>query len=238
MTENIGPTDNEPTDNEPTDDDSTTKETEKDLAESLDDQDAQAEKRSILFVVYPILLVLVAGTAVLGTILFYGGESANEEEVAQTQFQGDIFGYKINPDSRGIFIPPITAELVSVQPSDAYTKLAMVRLQLIVESKVIQRWNGLPPEVQDILRGNIREQITLVLGEKTTAQLQSYDKDDRDQYAQALRNHINMYVFNQFSGAKNEKNVKKGQPKKSFKTHFPKDPIKKVIFYEMLVVNN
>ena len=233
MTENIGPTDNEPTD-----DDSTTKETEKDLAESLDDQDAQAEKRSILFVVYPILLVLVAGTAVLGTILFYGGESANEEKVAQTQFQGDIFGYKINPDTRGIFIPPITAELVSVQPSDAYTKLAMVRLQLIVESKVIQRWNGLPPEVQDILRGNIREQITLVLGEKTTAQLQSYDKDDRDQYAQALRKHMNMYVFNQFSGAGSEKKVKKGQPKKNFKTHFPKDPIKKVIFYEMLVVNN
>merc|ERR1712072_637092 len=184
---------------------STTEETARESVENPDDQKAQAEKRSILFVVYPILLVLVAVVAVLGTILFYGGESANEAEVAQTQFQGDIFGYKINPDSRGIFIPPITAELVSVQPSDDYTKLAMVRLQLIVESRVMQRWNGLQPEVQDILRGNIREQITLVLGEKTTAQLQSYENDTRDQYAQALQNHINMYVFNQFSGARNEK---------------------------------
>ena len=233
MTENI-----DSTDDEPTDDNSTTEETARGSVESPDDQKAQAEKRSILFVVYPILLVLVAGVAVLGTILFYGGESANEAEVDQTQFQGDIFGYKINPDSRGIFIPPITAELVSVQPSDDYTKLAMVRLQLIVESKVMQRWDGLQPQVQDILRGNIREQITLVLGEKTTAQLQSYENDTRDQYAQALQNHINMYVFNQFSGARNEKKIKKGQPKKSFKTHFPKDPIKKVIFYEMLVVNN
>ena len=223
MTENI-----DSTDDEPTDDNSTTEETARESVENPDEQKAQAEKRSILLVVYPILLVLAVGVAVLGTILFYGGESANEAEVDQTQFQGDIFGYKINPDSRGIFIPPITAELVSVQPSDDYTKLAMVRLQLIVESKVMQRWDGLQPQVQ----------ITLVLGEKTTAQLQSYEKDTRDQYAQALQNHINMYVFNQFSGAKNEKNVKKGQPKKSFKTHFPKDPIKKVIFYEMLVVNN
>ena len=224
---------------ESTTDESTTDEIEETSDENVDDQKVQAEKRSILFVVYPILMILVAGVAVFGTMLFYGRESATQEEITQNQFKGDIFGYKVNPDSRRIFIPPITnPELVSVQPKNDYTRLAMVRLQLIVDSKVMQRWNGLQPEVQDILRGNIREQITLVLGEKTTAQLQSYDKGDRDQYARTLQNHINMYVFNQFSGSENGKKIKKGQPKKSFKTHFPKDPIEKVIFYEMLVVTN
>ena len=234
MAENIESTDNEITDNEITDNE--IKETPE---ENADDQKAQAEKRSILFVVYPVLLILVAGVAVLGTMLFYGRESGTEQEISQTQFKGDVFGYKVNPDSRRIFIPPITnPELVSVQPKNDYTRLAMVRLQLIINSKVMQRWNGLLPEVQDILRGNIREQINLVLGEKTTIQLQSYDKNKRDQYARELQNYINMYVFNQFSGSENGKKINKGQPKKSFKTHFPKDPIEKVIFYEMLVVTN
>ena len=234
MAENIESTNDESTNNESTND-----EIGEISEENADDQKVQAEKRSVLFVVYPVLLVLVAGVAVLGTMLFYGRESSTQQEITQTQFKGDVFGYKVNPDSRRIFIPPITnPELVSVQPKNDYTRLAMVRLQLIVNSKVMQRWDGLLPQVQDILRGNIREQINLVLGEKTTAQLQSYDKNKRDQYARELQNYINMYVFNQFSGSENGKKIKKGQPKKSFKTHFPKDPIEKVIFYEMLVVTN
>ena len=207
-------------------------------AANPEDQRAQAEKRSVLFIVYPILLVLVAGIAVLGTSFFLGRESTTEQNVAQIQYKGDTLGYRINPDSRAIFIPPVVNDPISVQPKNDNRMLAMVRLQLIVESKVHQRWNGLQPEVLDILRGEIRDQITLVLAQKTTDQLQNYDKGKREQYARDIRDALNMYVFNQFTAAGSNKKIKKGQQKKNITTHFTADPIKKVVFYEMLVVSN
>ena len=207
-------------------------------AANPEEQRAQAEKRSVLFIVYPILLVLVAGVAVLGTSFFLGRESTTEQTVAQIQYKGDTLGYRINPDSRAIFIPGMVSEPISVQPKNDNSMLAMVRLQLIVESKVYQRWNSLQPEVLDILRGEIRDQITLVLAQKTTVQLQNYDKKTREKYAKDIRDALNMYVFNQFTVAGSNKKIKKGQQKKNITTHFPADPIKKVVFYEMLVVNN
>ena len=191
-------------------------------------EEAAEPKKSglnIHLILYPVLLILAAAAAVLTTVSLTGkGQTeANDNSV---QLGSESTPYQINATSR-----PILVENITFQPKSS-SKTVMVSLQLIVEQIVHKQWGTLTPEIQSILKTEVKNQTMEQLSKATAENLKDYS--NRDGYAEGIQTAVNNKVFNPF--------VKKGpkEDKDAAKYFKPaKKPIvKKVIFYELIVVDN
>jgi flagellar basal body-associated protein FliL len=192
-------------------------------------EEAAEPKKSglnIHLVLYPVLLILVAATAILATILVTR-EDKNQTEAndKSDQLGSEPTSYQITAQSRPILVENITFQ------TESTGNTVMVALQLIVEKNVHTKWGSLGPDIQSILKTEIKNQTMKELSPETAADLKDYSK--RDSYAEEIQKAANDKVFNQFV-----KKEKKGKKDEKDDTYFESDSVKKVIFYELIVEDN
>ena len=195
-------------------------------------EEAAEPKKSglnIHLVLYPVLLILVAATAILATILVTR-EDKNQTEAndKSDQLGSEPTSYQITAQSRPILVEDITFQTESTGNT---INTVMVALQLIVEKNVHTKWGALGPDIQSILKTEIKNQTMKELSLETAADLKDYSK--RDSYAEEIQKAVNDKVFNQFV-----KKEKKGKKDEKGDTYFKSDSVKKVIFYELIVADN
>jgi len=192
-------------------------------------EEAAESKKSglnIHLILYPVLLILVAATAILATILVTR-EDKNQTEANDNsdQLGSEPASYQITAQSRPILVENITFQ------TESTGNTVMVALQLIVEKNVHTKWGALGPDIQSILKTEIKNQTMKELSLETAADLKDYSK--RDSYAEEIQKAVNDKVFNQFV-----KKEKKGKKDEKGDTYFESDSVKKVIFYELIVEDN
>jgi len=191
-------------------------------------EEAAEPKKSglnIHLILYPVLLILAAAAAVLTTVSLIG-KGQTEASDNSGQLGSESTPYQINATSRPILVENITFQTKSSGNT------VMVSLQLIVEQIVHKQWGTLSPEIQSILKTEVKNQTMEQLSKATAENLKDYS--ERDGYAEKIQKAVNDKVFNPF--------VKKGpkEAKDAAKYFKPaEEPIvKKVIFYELIVVDN
>jgi len=171
------------------------------------------------------VLILAAAAAVLTTVSLIG-KGQTEASDNSGQLGSESTPYQINATSRPILVENITFQTKSSGNT------VMVSLQLIVEQIVHKQWGTLSPEIQSILKTEVKNQTMEQLSKATAENLKDYS--ERDGYAEKIQKAVNDKVFNPF--------VKKGpkEAKDAAKYFKPaEEPIvKKVIFYELIVVDN
>ena len=191
-------------------------------------EETTASKKSglnIHLILYPVLTLLVAATAILATIFFFDkGQTEAKENSAQ--LGSESTPYQISVESRPILVDNITFQTKSSGNT------VMLSLQLIVEEAVHKQWTTLIPEIQSILKTEVKNQTMEQLSKATADNLKDYS--ERDGYAERIQRAVNDKVFNPFvkKGAKEDK-----AGAKYFKPA-EKPIVKKVIFYELIVVDN
>ena len=180
---------------------------------------------NIHLILYPVLLILVAAAAILATILFIGKDQTEASDNSD-QLGSESTPYQINAESRPIMVENITFQTKSSGNT------VMVSLQLIVELAVHKQWVTLIPEIQSILKTEIKNQTMKELSKAIADDLKDYS--NRDGYAEGIQKAVNDKVFNPF--------VKKGpkEAKDAAKYFKPAEGpiVKKVIFYELIVADN
>ncbi|MAT76314.1 hypothetical protein CMK14_14345 [Candidatus Poribacteria bacterium] len=180
---------------------------------------------NIHLILYPVLLILVAAAAILATILFIGKDQTEASDNSD-QLGSESTPYQISAESRPILVENITFQTKSSGNT------VMVSLQLVVEKAVHTKWGALSPEIQSILKTEIKNQTMKELSKAIADDLKDYS--NRDGYAEGIQKAVNDKVFNPF--------VKKGpkEDKDAAKYFKPaeKPIVKKVIFYELIVVDN
>ena len=196
-----------------------------DTAEPEETAEPKKSELNIHLILYPVLLTLAAAAAILATILFIGKDQTEASDNSD-QLGSESTPYQINAESRPIMVENITFQTKSSGNT------VMVSLQLVVEKAVHTKWGALSPEIQSILKTEIKNQTMKELSKAITDNLKDYS--NRDGYAEGIQKAVNDKVFNPF--------VKKGpkEDKDAAKYFKPaEEPIvKKVIFYELIVVDN
>ena len=196
-----------------------------DTAEPEETTEPKKSGLNIHLILYPVLLILVAAAAVLATI-FFSDKDQTEASDNSDQLGSESTPYQISAESRPILVENITFQTKSSGNT------VMVSLQLIVEQAVHKQWVTLIPEVQSILETEVKNQTMEQLSKATADNLKDYS--ERDEYAERIQKAVNDKVFDPF--------VKKGQKEdkdaaKYFKPS-EKPIVKKVIFYELIMVDN
>ena len=196
-----------------------------DTAEPEETTEPKKSGLNIHLILYPVLLTLVAAAAVLATF-FFSDKDQTESSDNSDQLGSESTPYQISAESRPILVENITFQTKSSGNT------VMVSLQLIVEQAVHKQWVTLIPEVQSILKTEVKNQTMEQLSKATADNLKDFS--ERDAYAEKIQKAVNDKVFNPF--------VKKGtQEDKDAAKYFKpaEEPIvKKVIFYELIVVDN
>ena len=196
-----------------------------DTAELEETAEPKKSGLNIHLILYPVLLILVAATAILATIFFFDKDQTEASD-SSDQLGSESTPYQISAESRPILVENITFQTKSSGNT------VMVSLQLIVERAVHKQWVTLIPEVQSILETEVKNQTIEQLSKATADNLKDYS--ERDDYAEKIQKAVNDKVFDPF--------VKKGQKedKDAAKYFKPaeKPIVKKVIFYELIMVDN
>ena len=196
-----------------------------DTAKPEEEAEPKKSGLNIHLILYPVLLILAAAAAVLTTVSLIG-KGQTEASDNSGQLGSESTPYQINATSRPILVENITFQTKSSGNT------VMVSLQLIVEQIVHKQWGTLSPEIQSILKTEVKNQTMEQLSKATAENLKDYS--ERDGYAEKIQKAVNDKVFNPF--------VKKGTKKDKDAAKYFKpaeNPIvKKVIFYELIVVDN
>ena len=117
-------------------------------------EEAAEPKKSglnIHLILYPVLLILAAAAAVLTTVSLIG-KGQTEASDNSGQLGSESTPYQINATSRPILVENITFQTKSSGNT------VMVSLQLIVEQIVHKQWGTLSPEIQSILKTEVKNQ--------------------------------------------------------------------------------
>ena len=196
-----------------------------DTAEPEETAEPKKSGLNIHLILYPVLLILVAATAILATIFFFDKDQTEASD-SSDQLGSESTPYQISAESRPILVENITFQTKSSGNT------VMVSLQLIVERAVHKQWVTLIPEVQSILETEVKNQTMEQLSKATADNLKDYS--ERDDYAERIQKAVNDKIFNPFvkKGAKGDKDGAR-----YFKPA-EKPIVKKVIFYELIVVDN
>ena len=180
---------------------------------------------NIHLILYPVLLILVAAAAILATTLFITKDQTEASDNSD-QLGSESTPYQINAESRPIMVENITFQTKSSGNT------VMVSLQLVVEKAVHTKWVALSPEIQSILKTEVKNQTMKELSKATADNLKDYS--NRDGYAEGIQKAVNDKVFNPFV----KKGTKEGKDEAKYFKPAEKPIVKKVIFYELIVVDN